>query len=1284
MHRLVPDFILREFEDQQTHGTFPGAALFVDVSGFTALTEALLQHGTADAELLAASITRIFTPLQETIHTYGGFIANFAGDAFVAVFRQETGAPVSALQAASRIQVLMTGSGGIETPFGSFELRVRLGMASGEIEWGILRGERQSVYYFRGEAIKESMHAENLAAPGEWIISPRFLEQVKAWVDVCPAGDYWAVTGLRPAAQRNLPPPSRAAVTGPFVSTETLSAFFPPDLVTTSRRGEFRHVVSVFLNIQGVPEHDQLQALIGRFLTYLNQYGGYLCRLDFGENGCRLLLFWGALRSTEKDLERALKFVLLAKIASPIPVRAGISYGMAYAGFVGAGQREEYTCYSSRVNLAARLMSGADWGEICLGPECARRSRQAFNVRPVGARTFKGFAEPHQVFQLLSARARTHPFFPDQMHGREDELQRLRELIRPVFEGRFAGVGYVYGEAGQGKSRLFYELSCQLGDAVTWLEAQTDELVRAPFNPFLQMLKRYFGQNDNDLLAARQAVFDERYQSLLQQLRGAGITDPTAELVRTRSVLATFVGLPEVGSLWERLDAKGRYENTLYAIKALFLAESRLRPLVIFIDDGHWLDDDSRNLLAALTRGADSYPFVVLSALRYADDGTRPGWGLTGALTFQVDLDALDADTVREIAEAQLGGPVSGSLLGWLLEKTGGNPFFIEQMLLDARERHILTTAGGEWDFFPGQSVVIPQDVNAILIARIDRLNADVQEVVKTAAILGREFEVDVLSRMLELGSTPAHVTDLVNDAERQGIWVSTLQELLYLFRHALLRNAAYEMQLVTRRRALHALALHIIETVYALSLPQHYAKLVFHAEFAGDPAMRKKYLVLAADQAAAEYKNAAALMYYRQLLTLLTADREVIETRLKLGGVLEFMGDWQEAEDEYSSALALAGQTGDRAAVARSQEALGNLFQKQGDFVAALEWLEQALTGFRLLGDRRSEAETLGALGSVNGRKGEFDVSLRCLEECILISRELDDRKGVANVLHNMGNVAWSRGEYPAAKSLYGESLSLRQELGEKWAVATSLNNLGSLALNQGDYETAKTLYEESLSIRQEQGDLPGVASVRDNLGIVSWNRGDFSSAQKLHEDALVYRREIGDRPGMATTLCNLGNVFWQQGDNAAARTCFEESLSLRREMGNKRGIAMALNSLALSLAIGGQTRPGTEACLEGLHLNFEIGNRLGCAYSLLALGHIIHLSQPAFAVCLEAAGTRAFAELGAEIQKYYCDLQSETLDFARRVLDEQAFEVAWAEGHSLSREDAVHWAFEHLQVAG
>lgn len=403
MHRLVPNFILRQFNNKHDQGTFSGITLFVDVSGFTAFTEAMLQREPIEADVLAASITRIFTPLQETIQINGGFIAYFAGDAFMAVFPLETSAPVNALRTASRIRSLVAGVGGLESPVDSFKLHIRLGMAFGEIEWGILRGELRSVYYFRGEAIENSTRAENLAVPGEWIISPRLLEQVHAWVDVRPVSDYWVVTSLHPAAQRDFPPANSPADLDSSFSADALSPFFPPDLIAANLRGEFRRVVSIFLNIQGNPGHAQLQELIGRFLPVLDRYGGYLCRLDFGENGCRLLLFWGAPHSTGKNLECALNFLLMAKNASTVPVRAGVTDGIAYAGFVGAARREEYTCYSSRVNLAARLMSAAHWGEIWLGEECALRSRQKFLIKPAGLHNFKGFAEPYQVHCLLSA-----------------------------------------------------------------------------------------------------------------------------------------------------------------------------------------------------------------------------------------------------------------------------------------------------------------------------------------------------------------------------------------------------------------------------------------------------------------------------------------------------------------------------------------------------------------------------------------------------------------------------------------------------------------------------------------------------------------------------------------------------------------------------------------------------------------------------------------------------------------------------------------------------------------
>jgi hypothetical protein len=323
-------------------------------------------------------------------------------------------------------------------------------------------------------------------------------------------------------------------------------------------------------------------------------------------------------------------------------LRAGITAGVGYAGIIGGQQRCEYGGVGDVVNLAARLMMKTKWGQIFVAETIAKNAPQ-FRFAYQGDFTYKGVAAPVPTYTLSGRKIDSRQQrFPEAMIGRQVELQRLQEVAKPIFRGVFAGIVYIYGEAGIGKSRLAYALreTITTHTPITWCHCPVDQILRRPFNPFKTYLRRYFEQAPERSEGENRAKFEEKYAALVEALSsapmdgtGGGGPDPAPhikELIRTKSVFGAQIGLFWPDSLWEHLDAKGKYENTLSAIKTFFLAQSLLNPAVIELEDGHWIDRDSETFLKALTRNIPEYPILLLVTLRYNDDGIKPTFDLEG------------------------------------------------------------------------------------------------------------------------------------------------------------------------------------------------------------------------------------------------------------------------------------------------------------------------------------------------------------------------------------------------------------------------------------------------------------------------------------------------------------------------------------------------------------------------------------------------------------------------------------------------------------------------------
>ncbi len=791
MHNLIPHFIHEQFSRGERAGDFAAATLFIDVTGFTRLTETLMQHGKEGAETLTDALNHVFNPLVGEVYARSGWIAAFVGDAFLALFPhgdEPAQARRAALETAAQILAFLKEQGAISTRYGDFTFSARIGLSDGPVRWDILGAHNRRTYYFSGAAIAGCTYMESRAGVGEVVADKLIWPTIAAEVTGEPRDELVILS--------TLPVPScPARKAAPIaLSREALQPFVLDaaiDLVTGSgsavaQRAEFRQVVNIFISFDHSPEIDELlNPFVTAILNAATDHGGYFNKLDASDKGPMILILFGAPIAHENDLERAADFLTAlreqtaASELRAIRWRAGVSYGTVYAGIIGSAERCEYTAIGSVVNFASRLTTAAAWGEVYLSEQAA--ACKTIKTAYLGVRPYKGFAQPQPTYQFLGRTTEEPTFFEQPLVGRETELAQLLTAAQPLFAGQFGGVVCITGEAGLGKSHLAYELGQTLRqhDAVTWFTAQTDQILRQAFNPFTYFLKRYYNQAPDASSEQNKQRFETRHQALLAALeeRHTAESDPhksevlsgqIAELRRVESVLGALVSLHWPGSLYESLEGELRYQNSLLAIKALLLAETFFKPVVLLLEDLQWLDPASYDVLSTLCRNVSEYPFLILITSRYLDDGSPPVLPLPADTpTLTLDLKTLSPPELRQLTEMILDGESDESLLALLQERTQANPFFVQQFLYYFRENALLERAPhGVWQLKSGLPVEMPTTINALLVARVDRLAQNVKDVVKAAAVLGREFDDHILAYMLA-----ADIATEVRAAEQEQIW---------------------------------------------------------------------------------------------------------------------------------------------------------------------------------------------------------------------------------------------------------------------------------------------------------------------------------------------------------------------------------------------------------------------------------------------------------------------------------------------------------------------------------
>lgn len=1198
--RLIPQFILDHLARGELAGGMETAGIFVDLSGFTRLTEALMAHGPAGAEVLAMVVESVFEPLIDTVFAHGGFIIGYYGDAFTALIPtidgNRTDAARWAVAAAWRMRQHLTALSDLETPYGKFHLSVKMGIDLGLAEWLIVPSEydERAAYSFMGSVVQQCAHAEKVADRNEIILTPAVVDAMGEQVEVEPWGDYHRLNAIRPP----LPAAAAPAVASP--SRAELGRFLPEAILDLNQRGEFRPLIALFVDLQGTPGPADLQQVCRHCFTLQRQYGGLFYRINFDDKGCNLQVFWGAPTSQERDIDRALNFILDLRRLCHLPLRAGITYRMAFAGFVGSATYQEYSCYGRGLNLAARMMSAADWGQIWLSQDVVQPAANSFQVELLGEKPFKGFAVPQTVQRLLGPQATRPAFYRGRLVGRETEWRALEEAISPVFDGHFAGLVTLVGEAGSGKSRLAFEFlsGSEISGRCRVLRCQTDDILRQPLNPFRYALRRHFNQSPNVEAEVNRDQFD---RILLDLIAATPAPDLRAELDRTRSFLGSLVDLRWPDSLYEQVEPQFRTANTFDGLVALFRAESLRRPLILLLEDIHHLDASSRDFLAYLSRNLNHYPVALVATSRH-----NPEVDLLAAEAPQhtIPMLPLAESAVAGMITSVLGIEPTTQLVQQLAAETAGNPLFVEQLLLYLHDNRLLETYVATRAGLSQTSAYLPADVRSLLVAQIDQLPTALKQTAQVASVLGREFDPAVLAAMR---AAPGDLDGSLSLGSERKLW-GPLGNRHYMFHHSLLRDATYEMQLTSRRRELHHQAAEALIATGHDDSPAvaQLAEIAFHYDRAEAAESAGRYYGRAGRLAAADFFNDQALTYYDRALELAaaadtdaryqlllgreavygllgrreeqSADLKALDTVVALEPAAERQSELQLRQaafglalGDYAAAIAAAERSaahavaaGDSLAEVKAYHRLGRAYWQQGRSAEAEPHLRRALALAQGGGYTRQKAECLYDLGTMYQYRGEFRPAFAYALEAQQLFQELHSRRGEIQSLNLMGNIYIGSSDYMEAHQAFEAALSLTLEIGWRYAESTILTNLGNISFLLGDFNDAHHYFVRSVEVAQRTGDRETESVALDSLGLSSHFQGRLDEARQHLESACAIALDIHNTRHCGYALTHLGFTLSELGEHHIAIDRFEHALSLRREMGHESAVMDTLAGLA------------------------------------------------------------------------------------------------------------------------
>jgi len=457
MKKYIPEFIHTNFRKNKLKGKFKSFVMFIDISGFTSITEKLMKEKKEGAEILSNILNIIFNPIIDKIYSNGGFITTFAGDAFTALFPMDEKNDINNfLESSVYINNFFKEKKKIITKLGNFKIGVKIGLSKGVINWGIVGENDKYSYFFKGNAINRCNEAEKNAKNGEIVFYKNLFTDMKNFKIQKKENDFYlfnekTVSNLKDIKIKNIQ-----------LSNNILKMFVQEEVLKLRVKAEFRDIVSVFISFKNINNFEKFNNFISTVITKCDLFNAYFNKLDFGDKGPVILLLFGAPLTYGNNIERALDFILDLKNTSNIKFKAGITYGKVYAGIIGGERRCEYTAISNSVNLSSRLMVNSKLSEYFFDESIKKNIKDSYAFVNLGVKEFKGYKTKKKVYKLIEKKEEKRKVFEGEMIGREAELKILKRSLEPLKKKKFAGIVYIDGIAGIGKSRLVNELKIEI------------------------------------------------------------------------------------------------------------------------------------------------------------------------------------------------------------------------------------------------------------------------------------------------------------------------------------------------------------------------------------------------------------------------------------------------------------------------------------------------------------------------------------------------------------------------------------------------------------------------------------------------------------------------------------------------------------------------------------------------------------------------------------------------------------------------------------------------------
>lgn len=1138
---------------------------FVDISGFTALSERLARRGRIGAEELTEVLNHVFSRMLGVAYEKGGSLLKFGGDALLLAFVSDDHAVLGA-QAAVAMRAALREARTVPTSVGRVNLRMSVGLHSGSFDFFRVGASHRELLV-AGPSATSTTRMEQIADAGEIVVSAATAERLPAGAVGVEKGDgrvlrWRAVVPGGPGAHAvRQSDPVEIAAAVPVALREHLY----------EGGGESEHrVASIgFVKFQGVDDYlatyggdaaaEALDEIVTSVQHAADEERVTFLASDIDANGGKIILAAGVPLAQDDDEGRMLRTArTIVEQAFALPVRIGVNRGHVFAGEIGTEFRRTFTVMGDTVNLAARLMAAATPGRLYATAAVLERSRTLFATETLEPFHVKGKTHPVQAYEVGAVQgARGEELSTLPFVGRDDDLGRLENAYRGIAGGT-GSVRIVEGDRGTGKTRLLHELVGRCDAEVFKLQGEA-YATATPYLAWRAPLRELLGVDSGDPVKAGLQLLDAMAAILPDELPLASLLAPVLEVELPQTAASAAVA-PDF-----------RRERLADLIVRILGATPG--PRLVVVDDAQWLDGASASILERVIAAAVGFPWMIVVARRPDRSGSEPV--LAGA---DIQLEAIDDSTFRELVDLiAVGAPLRPQERDQLVRRAAGNPLFLEELLRVAR------TTGFD---------ALPETLDAVANREIDSLSHAARRVVRTAGVLGQVFDRSLLIDVLG---------DDVFDDEISAQLASLLvpRDGRLQFRHALLQEAAYESLPFRKRVELHRRAGEAIlrrptsdgeSTDALLSLhffrAQDWERTWTHARVAGRHAAR----AYAPAEAATHLDR--AIVAARRLGDV--SGEEVADLLVELGAQLVTLGVFDKADDAYRrAAAALKHDPIEHARVLERRsylrgECQGRLTAAIRDIRAGISLLA-AVPGADVVADR-VRAQLLAREADFRFKQGRLREAAKLCGEAIVRAERVGEHRALAVAMGVLDSCLVELGR-PEEATHMAQVLDLYEQLGDQLYVAITLGNLGGVSFFESKWEQAADYFMRAAEAATKAGDLATAAIAHTNLAEVRVNQGRLEEAEALLVPAVRALESFEYVIAAALASLHLARTRVFLGDYDAGVAMLQAAAATVDEARVLVGSIEVRARLAEVSAFAGDAQRAAQALAEARELERELG---------------------------------------------------------------------------------------------